>query len=47
MDQGQIRIEQYTRQENNLALRKNLTDPLVLLGFDETGVPVPRLGECG
>jgi hypothetical protein len=29
------------------ALRKNLADPLVLLGLDETGVPVPRLGECG
>ena len=28
------------------ALRKNLTGPLVLLGFDESGGPAPRLGEC-
>jgi hypothetical protein len=26
-----------------LALRKNLTDPLVLLRFDDNGVPVPQL----
>ena len=29
------------------ALRKNSTDPLVLLGFDETLIPVPQSVKCG
>ena len=29
------------------ALRRNLTGPLVLLGFDETRIQVPGSVECG
>jgi hypothetical protein len=33
--------------QENSALSKNSTGPLVLLGFEENGVPVPRSVECG
>ena len=33
--------------EEKVVVRENLTDPLVLLGFDETWIPVPWSVKCG
>jgi hypothetical protein len=40
-------IAQLRYEPQMWALRENLVDPLILLGFQETGIQAARSVECG